>query len=34
MNKILNYLSDQFVYRNLRKISYGYLYLVNAKGKE
>ena len=34
MNKILNYISDQFVFRNLEKISYGYLNLVDAKGKE
>ena len=34
MNKILNYISDQFVFRNLKKISYGYLNLVDAKGKE
>ena len=34
MNKILNYLSDQFVYWNLRKISYGYLILVSAEGKK
>ena len=34
MNKILNYISDQFVFRNLNKISYGYLSLVDARGKE
>ena len=34
MNKILNYISDQYVFWNLRKISYGYLNLVDAKGKE
>ena len=34
MNKILNKISDQFVFLNLKKISYGYLKLVDAKGKE
>ena len=34
MNKILNYISDQFVFRNLNKISYGYLNLIDARGKE
>jgi len=34
MNKILNYISDRFVFRNLNKISYGYLNLVDARGKE
>ena len=34
MNKILNYISDQFVFWNLKKISCGYLNLVNAQGKE
>ena len=34
MNMVLNYLSDQFVYWNLRKISYGYLILVSAEGKK
>ena len=34
MNKILNYISDQYVFWNLRKISYGYLNLVDARGKE
>ena len=34
MNKILNYISDQYIFWNLRKISYGYLNLVDAKGKE
>ena len=34
MNKILYYISDLFVFRNLRKISYGYLNLVDAHGKE
>ena len=34
MNKILTYISDQFVFWNLKKISNGYLNLVDAKGKE
>ena len=34
MNKILNYLADQFVFLNLKKISDGYLNLVDSKGKE
>ena len=34
MNKILNYLAEQFVFFNLRKISYGYLNVVDSKGKE
>ena len=34
MNKILNYISEQFVFWNLKKISYGYLNLTNARGKE
>ena len=34
MKKILNYLSDQFVFFNLRKISSGYLTLLDSKGKE
>ena len=34
MNKILNYISDQFVFRNLNKISYGYLNLIDVRGKE
>jgi len=34
MNKIFNYISDQFVFQNLKKISYGYLNLVDANGKE
>ena len=34
MNKILNYISDQFVFWNLKKISHGYLNLANARGKE
>ena len=34
MNKILNYISDQFVFWNLKKISCGYLNLVNTRGEE
>ena len=34
MNKILNYICDQFVFWNLKKISYGYLNLIDAYGKE
>ena len=34
MNKILNYISDQFVFWHLNKISCGYLNLVNSRGKE
>ena len=34
MNKILNYISDQFVFSNLKQISYGYLSLIDAQGKE
>jgi len=34
MNKIFNYISDQFVFLNLKKISHGYLNLVDAQGKE
>ena len=34
MNKIFNYISDQFVFQNLKKISYGYLNLVDTNGKE
>ena len=34
MNKILNYISDQFVFSNLKQISDGYLNLVDARGKE
>ena len=34
MNKILNYVADQFVFLNLKKISDGYLNLVDSKGKE
>ena len=34
MNNIWNYISDQFVFLNLKKISHGYLNLVDAQGKE
>ena len=34
MNKILNYVADQFVFLNLKKISSGYLNLVDSNGKE
>ena len=34
MNKILNYISDQFVFWNLKKIKYGYLSLIDAREKE
>jgi len=34
MNKILNFIAQQFVFFNLKKISYGYLNLVDSKGKE
>ena len=34
MNKILNKISDQFVFRNLKKISSGYLNVIDAQGKE
>ena len=30
----LNYLCDQFVFLNLKKISYGYLKLIDARGME
>ena len=33
MNKILNYISDRFVFWNLRKISSGYLMLIDSKEK-
>ncbi len=33
MNKILNYLADHFVFFNLKKISNGYLNLVDSNGK-
>ena len=28
----LNYLADRFVFRNLKKIAYGYLELTDSKG--
>jgi len=34
MNKILNKISDQFVFLNLKKISYGNLKLIDSEGKE
>ena len=34
MSKILNYISDQFIFFNLRKISFGYLNLIDSTGKE
>ena len=34
MNKILNYISNQFVFSNLKKIHYGYLVLIDFNGKE
>ena len=34
MNKILNYFFDQFVFWNLKKISFGYLHLIDSKGKQ
>ncbi|MDC0059431.1 cyclopropane-fatty-acyl-phospholipid synthase family protein [Pelagibacteraceae bacterium] len=34
MNKILNYISDKFVFWNLEQISHGYLNLVDVHGKE
>ena len=34
MNKILNYAADQFVFLNLKKISNGYLNLIDSNGKE
>ena len=34
MNKILNYVAEQFVFLNLRKISHGHLNLVDSNGKE
>jgi len=34
MNKILDYFFDQFVFWNLKKISFGYLHLINSKGKQ
>jgi len=34
MSKIINYISDQFVFSNLKKISHGYLILIDSRGKE
>ena len=34
MNKILNYFFDKFVFWNLKKISFGYLHLIDSKGKQ
>ena len=34
MNKILHHFFDQFVFMNLKKISFGYLHLTDSKGKE
>ena len=34
MTKILHNLFDRFVFLNLKKISFGYLQLIDAKGKE
>ncbi len=34
MNRILNYIADQFILRNLKKISYGYLTLIDSKERE
>ena len=34
MNLSLNYLSDQFVFWNLKKITQGYLQLTDSEGKE
>ena len=34
MSKILHYLFDQFVFLNLKKISFGCLKLIDARGKE
>ena len=34
MNLSLNYLSDQFVFWNLKKITKGYLQLIDSRGKE
>ena len=34
MNKILNHFFDQFVFWNLKKISFGHLHLIDSKGKE
>ena len=34
MNVNLNYFADQFIFYNLKKISYGYLIIVDSTGKE
>ena len=34
MNLGLNYISDQFVFWNLKKITKGYLQLIDTRGKE
>ena len=34
MNKILTYISDKFVFWNLKQITHGYLNLVDVRGKE
>ena len=34
MNLNLNYLADLFVFSNLKKISNGYLYLLDSNGNE
>ena len=34
MNKIFNYLFDQFIFWNLKKISHGYLELIDSRNKE
>tara|TARA_Y100000590_G_scaffold225405_1_gene254813 strand:- start:82 stop:1269 length:1188 start_codon:yes stop_codon:yes gene_type:complete len=34
MNKILNFFADKFVFWNLKKISYGYLNLIDSREKE
>ena len=34
MNKILNHFFDQFVFWNLKKISFGHLHLIDSKGKD
>jgi cyclopropane-fatty-acyl-phospholipid synthase len=34
MNLNLNYLADQFVFWNLKKISYGYLEIIDSKGSQ
>ena len=34
MNLNINYLADQFVFYNLKKINYGYLEIVDSNDKE